>query len=276
MSKGVLYIASGEEYVSEAEYSARSVREAMPELSITLATEDHVDTDVFDDIVDIPERHPEYGVSTLHPDLIPYDRTLFLDSDTYMSEPVPGVFEILDDHDMAFTQSPGRLAVPDVPEPWVEFNTGVVSFKDCRGTREFLELWQKVYSDMVAEGINRNQPSFAKTVYRSELDYFILPREYNCRVPRFGYLVNKAKIVHGRNTVALEEISESLNANETPRVYWPDIKMNLDSDVKVLSETDIENKPMNILFRFKRSVEYNGWRHAFRESYKEIKSLVGL
>ena len=277
MTDGVMYIASGEQYLSEAEYSATSVREQMPDVNIALVTDhENIEADVFDDILDLTETYPDSGVSTLRPGLSPYDRTLFLDTDTFLAEPVPELFDILEDYNMAFTQSPGRLAVPGLPDPWVEFNTGVISYESSTATEQFFERWLDIYQNMLkSDDIDRNQPSFAHAVAESDVDYFLLPREYNCRVPRFGYLAHEAKVVHGRDTVPLADIAARLNENPDRRVHWPKIRRNLVADLQVVHESDIEYRPLHIAFRFKRSVQRNGLRHALRESYRELSRIVG-
>lgn len=276
MSDGILYIASGDEYISEAIYSANSVRRYMPEINTALVTDhDDIETEVFDDILDLTDAYPGFGISTIKPDLSPYDRTLFLDSDTYLTEPVPELFEILDDHDMAFTQSPGRLPVEGLPDPWIEFNTGVISYRSTKKTEAFLEEWQTIHEEMLnKDGIERNQPSFARTVFESDIDYFVLPREYNCRVPRFGYLAHEAKIIHGRHTVPLEEVAKKLNKTIERRVFWPKIHGDLNADVTVHGQSDTANKPRHIAFRFKRSVQRSGLRHALKEGYRELNRII--
>jgi len=274
MSAGVMYIASGEEYVSEAITSAESVRKHMPDVDIALVTDDDIRSTAFDDILDLNDAYPSFGISTIKPNLSPYDRTLFLDSDTYVTEPVDDLFGILDDHHMAFTQSPGRLSVKGLPDPWVEFNTGVIAYRSSSETDAFFSRWQDLHEESLDAGVERNQPSFARTVYESDIDYFVLPREYNCRIPRFGYLAHDAKIVHGRHTVSLSEVADRLNGPSDRRVYWPKIRSNLAADQTVLSQSDIENKPRHIAFRFKRSVQRSGFRHALKQSYKELAQLL--
>lgn len=274
-SKGVLYIASGNQYVSEAEYSAESVRKQMPELEIAIATDhSNINRDLFDHIVDLSNKYPNSGVSTITPELSPFDRTLFLDTDTYVAEPVYELFDILNEHEIAVTQSPGRLSVPNVPDPWVEYNTGVISYKSTEKTKEFFRTWARIHEALIeSEGITRNQPSFAKSLYSTGIDYFVLPREYNCRVPRLGYVANEAKIIHGRYSIDLGKIAEKLNNKTGPRIYWPKIRANMNADINIYSREEMESKPRYLLFRFQRSVRRSGLRHAIKETYREAKRL---
>lgn len=275
MSRGVLYIASGEPYVSWAVESAKSVKERMPDIGTTLVTDEKdIDTAVFDTIKSSNEENP--GLSPIKPGQSPYDRTLFLDADTYVARPVYELFDILDDHHMAFTQSPGRLKVPGLPDPWIEFNNGVIAYKDCEATNNFLQQWEQVYEQMRRRGeTTRQQPTFARTVYESDIDYFVLPREYNVRVPRYGYLVNEAKIIHGGHfSVPLEEIAKTLNAKSGQRIHWPVIYWNLTRDVKVESRAENRHTLKNIVFLFYKSVKKHGWKHALKHAGIEIKEIL--
>ena len=275
-SKGVLYIATGDQYISEAEYSAKSVRNQMPDLEVAIATDhSNIDRDLFDHIVDLSNGYPDSGVSTITPELSPFDRTLFLDTDTYVAKPVYELFEILDEHEIAVTQSPGRLSVPDVPDPWSEYNTGVISYKSTEKAKEFFRTWARVHEELIeSDGITRNQPSFAKSLYTTGIDYFVLPREYNCRVPRLGYVADEAKIVHGRYSVELSEIASKINNRTGPRIYWPKIRLDMKADINTLSRAEVESRPRYLIFKFQRSVRRSGIRHAIKETYKEIQHVL--
>lgn len=275
MSRGVLYIASGEKYVEMAAKSAATVNEHMPDIGTTLLTHDQdVSRSEFDTVKSL-DKDDEAGFSPLKTDQSPYDRTLYLDADTYVTTPVYELFDILEDHHMAFTQSPGRLKVPGLPDPWIEFQNGVIAYKNCEATAEFFELWQRVYREMHEAGItDRQQPTFARAIYESDIDYFVLPREYNVRAPRFGYLVHEAKIVHGGTmAVPLEDLAETLNENDGRRVHWYYNHWNLKRDIKVLAEAECMYSIKNIMHMFVRSVKRSGVRHALRHSYLEIKQI---
>lgn len=275
-SVGVVYIATGDQYITEAEYSAKSVRNHMPDLEIAIATDhSNIDQTLFDYTVGLSNKYPDSGVSTITPELSPFDRTLFLDTDTYVAKPVYELFDILDEHEIAVTQSPGGLSVPGVPDPWTEYNTGVISYKSTEKTKEFFRTWARIHEDLIdSEGITRNQPSFAKSLYSTGINYFVLPREYNCRVPRLGYVADEAKIIHGRYSVELSDIASKMNNRIGPRIYWPKIRFDMRADINMLSRSELELKPRHLVFKFQRSVRRSGIRHALKETYKEVQKLL--
>jgi len=230
-----MYIASGERYLNEVCSSASSVRQHMPNTNISIVTDDtSLESELFDKIIDLPTEYKSYGISTITPNLSPYDKTLFLDTDTYLTEPVGELFDLLDDHHMAFSLSPSSKSVKGVPDPWVEFNTGVICYKNCKKTNEFLTNWNDLYQTM---DYTVNQPSFTKAVYESSIRYFVLPTEYNCRIPRYGYLAKDAKIVHGRCSKSIKEVAENLNKHSGRRVHWPHINWRLQVMQKVKSDS---------------------------------------
>ena len=108
-NRGVLYIATREPYLSEATTSARSVRAHNPELPITLcAPADVVVPGVFDEAIQITNPDHGFSDSNLSSGHMIYDRTLFLDSDTYVTGSLEPVYDLLDRNDLVAAQDPTR------------------------------------------------------------------------------------------------------------------------------------------------------------------------
>jgi len=51
MSRGIIYIATGEKYIKEALISAASLKDKMPDLSITLFSSKEVNSQVFNEVI---------------------------------------------------------------------------------------------------------------------------------------------------------------------------------------------------------------------------------
>lgn len=96
MEKGILYIATAEEYTEEAQQSAVSVRESNEDLQIALITDQEDVGGTFDEVIDLP--HPDHcnvdKVSNLHRS--PYDKILYLDTDTYLCRDLRPIFDYLE------------------------------------------------------------------------------------------------------------------------------------------------------------------------------------
>ena len=227
MSRGILYMVTGEEYIEEASTSARSAADAMPDIETAIAT-DTLETDLsaFDRVIEYEFERKEVDGrtwllnSTIPSDLSPYDRTLFLDSDTYVAADASEVFDLLDDFDLAMTPSPKRTQVEELPEPWHRFNCGVIAYRDSPQIREFLRHWNDIYRERLPKQNSPiDQPAFAIALAESDLRWFNLPRQYNVRVPRRGHLSREAKIIHGRHPAGLERVAEVLNESHRHRIY---------------------------------------------------------
>ena len=102
---GVIYAVTGEKFLREAEQSAASLRRHMPSLPIAIFT-DRTDADptLFDIIRSIAS--PAYSAFDKQFGFreVLFEKTLFLDSDTFITRPFPEIFTLLDRFDMAATR----------------------------------------------------------------------------------------------------------------------------------------------------------------------------
>jgi len=197
MSEGFLYIATGSEYVNEARYSASKLRESMPNANITIITDKQISDDLFDNIVKT-EPHSDYSVKIENMTSEFYEKTIFLDTDTYIANDVSELFDILDDFDLLCASKQDFYVRPDfpndIPNIYPEFNTGVIGLRKNNRIKKFLSSWQECYM----EGHCHDQVSFRTALYNSNVHYHQLSPEYNCRFTRPGQLNGEAKIFHGR------------------------------------------------------------------------------
>jgi hypothetical protein len=220
MERGVLYIASGSEYIEQAIGSANSVKRNT-ELQVTLVTDRAVTESCFDTVVQAEDFYYHYGDSVLQiPEDLPYERTLLLDTDTFVSGDINELFDMMSQFDIGASAvaNSEMIRSADVPESFPEYNTGVVVFNKNNRTREFLSEWKDMYRTHTEENVRVNQPSFREVLYRSDLRVATLPTEYNCRVKFGGYLTKRVKILHG-DVSDPEAKLEKLNKYEIPRLF---------------------------------------------------------
>jgi hypothetical protein len=142
-------VAGGEKFVEEVTVSAHSVRGQMPGYPIAIVTDQDVEEDVFDVVLSMEE--PEYSNVDKVREILgtPFDRTLFLDTDTYVCGDASDIFLVLDRFDIAAAHSPGRrlefrprfeadeLPVANPPDAFPQFNSGVVAFKRTSSPKRF-------------------------------------------------------------------------------------------------------------------------------------------
>lgn len=176
MKVGVVYVAFGETYLDQCMSSAGLLRRKVPDLSVRVLT-NVPDVAGCDGItfthLDLP-RERCHRVKTQVYKYSPFDRTLFLDTDTAVrSSGVRLGFDLLDDFDVLFTpevmwRSPAELRGKDYPIAenkigyryplWV-YNSGVMFFERCRGAYRLFDLWTRYFDELE---IGRDQPSLAK------------------------------------------------------------------------------------------------------------------
>ena len=187
MEKGVLYIAFGENFVKEMLYSAESVKKHNPNLHITAFSDREIDSLFIDDYKIIEVNHIRAKVDYVAQ--TPYNKTIFLDSDTIVDYNIEEMFEILDHYDFAICHDLARKRknvsrlIPEyakIPYAFSEVNPGVMVFEKTDEVVEFFDLWKKYFYRYFSMW-PYEQPTFRVALWESGLDFYILPPEYNIR-----------------------------------------------------------------------------------------------
>jgi hypothetical protein len=230
---GILYSATGERYLAEALVSARS--------SMRFNRVPHV---IFTDreIGGLgPDEEKLLSVETYEPgdnpfaekirNMIrtPFERSIFLDSDTYVVGDITHVLELLDKFDLAAAFAPGyrRMRDPEVPAAFYEFNTGVIAWRTNARTAAFLEDWRDTYDRLNEErpfapmlhASGYEQPAFRRCAWRHDVRVCVLGPEYNYRPKKPGTLVGRVLVIHGRS-IDHEAVAAFLNRDpRKPRSF---------------------------------------------------------
>lgn len=244
-SQGILYIATGAPYLEEARKSARSVRRHHADIQIAIATDQDVGPDADFDVVlpvcnqSIPNQEDRYLTldrvayyRKIRPLLdSPFEKTLFLDSDTYVAAPLEELFVLLDQFDLLVT--PAHVirdyefeedAAPfsQIPAAFGYFNTGLVAFRRNAAGTAFLQQWMENYTNHTAQHTVNDQPAFRLTLYQGVASFHVLPAHYNIIswvpfiVPAGGHIV----MLHGRNPW-LQKWVARFSGTATPTLVGP-------------------------------------------------------
>lgn len=225
MNRGVFYISGDDEYIHEARRSAESVASNTSDIDIAIATDAESPGDIFDRVIECsPSRSFRDKVELM--DHSPYDRTLYLDTDTYVTGELSPVFQVLSRGNIAVAHTPNRnhpkrSVSSHVPDAFPTFNTGVIAYQDVHAVQEFFDLWKSHLSD-VKISLNDmvpDQPAFRAALFDSSVSYHTLPSEYNYRSIYPGQLGGPVKILHGRHD-DMQAVGERLNKIETRRVHY--------------------------------------------------------
>jgi hypothetical protein len=224
MTSGFLYLAVGPSCLQEAITSATSLRRCDPAARICLVTDQSLQADRLFDLVLSPqacdvqrgeERYAKADRWSWYRKIhvwaaSPFDKTVCLDSDTYITEPLTELFDLLDHFD--------ALVTPDcvmsnyafelnaapfnmIPQAFGCFNTGVFAFRRSAEMTQFFERYWQNFRDHVQQHTVNDQPALRLTLYESRIRFLVLSSIYNCiswkpfSVPGWGGVV----VLHGRN-----------------------------------------------------------------------------
>lgn len=234
---GILYSASGDQYIAEALRSARSSLRHNPLPHVLFASEGAL-AGVGVQGLSIERFEPS---SNPFVDKIanmrrsPFERTIFLDSDTYVVDEIAHLLALLDRYDIAVTYAPAYRGLddPDVPHAFYEFNTGVVAWRASDRMTAFLRDWQETYLAWLSEdeeepfpGVRKasrggaaDQPAFRHCAWRNNIHLFVLGHEYNLRIPYPATVIERVRVIHGRHP-DFDELAARINRAQRPRP-WP-------------------------------------------------------
>ena len=251
MSSGFTYVATGDAFKQEAIVSCRSLKQHMPDAHVTIFThsKEGLVTDLFDDVQLINE--PKYSFfDKIHAFLnSPYERTVFIDTDTFVCNPVDELFEVLDRFDIAAVRDHWTGTKDEGPICIDDFNTGLIVYKKCACTQAVFEDWKNIYTQQLESDlpVEHDQPSFRSAVYRNtEVKLYVLPKSYNIRLtaPIFLGVNYLPKVLHGRPP-NFEPIAAKLSSSNDFRFYLTDGTLVDRTQIKVLDTR--YGLPFNIL-----------------------------
>lgn len=196
-SNGVLFVASGDKYVRSASRCARSIKQHSPDLAIHLFT-DKANADnlreqggyPFSSIAEIDNPHRRSKVEYMANS--PFERTLFLDSDTDVVVDIREMFSLLDRFDIALAHAPKRNENKSkvywkqpLPSSFPQFNSGVLLYRKNPLTQAFFQNWLQSYQQA---GFKIDQITLRECLWVSDLRIATLPPEYNLRYIKYKYL----------------------------------------------------------------------------------------
>jgi len=209
-TSGALFIATGEKYVRAGIKAAHSVLKYCPDLPIHLYTDLNSQKSIFQKTafpfttIGIIEN-PHARSKTEFLARTPFERTLYLDTDTALHADIVDMFRVLERFDIAMAHAqhrgagnlkPWRMVLPDV---FPEFNSGVVLYRNTPVVLQFLEDWGHHFiTDWIEAGvrneqINHDQTPLRELLWLSELRIATLPPEYNVRFLKYHFLWSKSE-----------------------------------------------------------------------------------
>jgi hypothetical protein len=228
---GVVYSCAGESYVQEALRSARSSMRHNRVPHVLFST------------VDVAEQ-PGLTVARFEPSANPYvdkianmrrspfERTIYLDTDTFVVDEIVHILALLDRYDILAAHAPGYrgLADPEVPAAFYELNTGVLAWRASERIDALMRDWQETYAAWLREepfagagkpSLAADQPAFRRCAWQHDVSLGVLAPEYNLRLGEPETIVERVRVIHGRpRRRSFEELAGAINAKHGPR-SWP-------------------------------------------------------
>lgn len=266
-SKGVLYVATSNQYLTEARRSARRAADIL-DLPTAIVTHEECAYPEFDHV--IVDDSPTDSFADKPRNLLksPFEQTLYLDTDTYVVEPLPQIFDVLQSSPIALCVDPfeGDLyndniqKNPAVPRSFPEFQTGVIVYEQTPNVEELVTDWMMNQSPATYP----DQLSFRETLFESEVQPTPLPPRYNALVGTSVY--GPVKVLHDNN-----RFLSTLDTSELDSFL---ATVNSSSRHRILYNSFLEFVPFNprsLPVAFKIGLK------VMREGYEDrIKTAVGL
>ncbi len=202
MQQGVIYVATGPEYLELARASAQSLRAVAPGVEIDLFTDQDVAPGLFDAVYPVPRVHERIKAECMAQSR--FARTLYLDCDTLVvGDPRDG-FDLLERFDLAIAHDVRRDWAliregleEETPYGFPQFNAGVVFYRPTDAVRAFLREWSRRFFE---SGQGRDQVVLKDMLWQTDLRWYVLPPEYNLRrvtvLDAWEPLDARVKIIH--------------------------------------------------------------------------------
>ena len=225
-SSGFAYVATGAAYLPEALHSAATLRRQHPEIPICLITDcPPAELGPFTEIHRPVGPVAHKPIDKLLAYEAPYERIIFLDTDTHVVGDLSPVFRLLERFDLALLQDVNRgwnYELPDVPLAFSEFNTGVIAFRKSDGVAQFFRDWRANYQQLRAElNLISDQPSFRRTIFLSPLRVAPLPSEFHFLGDYPNATLWKVRLIHGRGDY--QRVEQQVNETLGLRAYVPEL-----------------------------------------------------
>ena len=193
MEKGIIYIVysaqNNDKFYKETIHSINTLKKTNPNLPVTVFTDKKLDCNLIDNTVIIPKNEVELRIKHKYLLKSPYEKTLYLDTDTHVNYDINEMFDILDKyeialvHDFARKRSKYSNMMPEykkIPYAFSEFNCGIFLYKKCPNVEKCIKLWEHYFNKYKSQ-CPYDQPSGRIAFWESGINIHTLPLEYNRR-----------------------------------------------------------------------------------------------
>lgn len=228
--QGYLYAATGKQFTDEAAASVRSLRRFNSDVHVTLVTDKACTYAEFDSIqiVDFDSSDINWKKGLLYKALAlqnsPYERTFFVDTDTYFTEECAELFDLLEYNDILIAHSPADVSKVVIDGKKIEgyhpYNTGVIVYKKTPEVVQLFKDWLTAYQEKF-DIYPSDQTPFMEALLKNKVRLYVLLPFYNFREHFMVSLPpGRVKIIHGRPRDVID-LEKRINANIGHRTWLP-------------------------------------------------------
>ncbi|MES2107457.1 MAG: putative nucleotide-diphospho-sugar transferase [Bacteroidota bacterium] len=211
LKKGIVYVATGADYVEEAIIAATSCKRHnnYPIALITDRNPPELPEGLFNVVIKKDAAYTYKDKLMLK--YSPFESSIFLDTDTYVAENLDDLFKLLEFREFAIHQADEgyEFQMDEVSNAMPEFNTGVIAFRQTPAVKKLLDDWENAF--LANPGIKTDQYHLRKTLYASDVRFAIFSSAYNFIIYYPNFVIQTVKVVHGRPLHLLPEIAKDIN-----------------------------------------------------------------
>jgi hypothetical protein len=266
--EGIIYSCSGEFYAAEAIRSARSSLRFNSLPHLLFASDADKALAVAEGVRGLSvERFRSSAnpyadkIATMRRS--PFERTIYLDSDTFVVDEIAHVLRLLDRYDIAvaFAQAHRGLPDPEVPRAFYEFNTGVIAWRASERMAAFMRSWEETYVAWLHEdpflvmgsgsrGGRADQLAFRRCAWQHDVRLFVLAPEYNFRLGYPTTVVERVCVIHGRaddyDALAARINENHRDGKSRPRTWPPPLSLSAKviRRIRKTAHASPEHRPM--------------------------------
>jgi hypothetical protein len=228
---GVIYVASGDKFLREAETSLASLRATNPGLPAMLLTDRPVSDPGLWDLLEVD---PDLMALTttgrsckakLHMDRAPWDRCFYLDTDTLIVGDLAPAFALLDRFEFAADQIGGghHYSIPGLPPSFPELSGGALLWRPTERVRRFFQRWRDLFDEFDQTDLVRtyDQKSLRAAIWESDVRYVRMPSNFNLMSYYPTAVEREVAVVHGRSFENLRRLDRRMRTSTELRAYVP-------------------------------------------------------
>ena len=205
--------------------------------TVAIITDEKINDSIFDIII---KKKPidKFASKIKYLSDSPFQKTLFLDSDTRVYSDCTSLVHLLDYFDICATPAVNDIPPRNPTNPNIildnlhPYNSGVVLFKKSTKFDLFIKKTMNIFLNSSDDfwqdrtgPIQKkpDQPCFILGLAESDLKYYTLTQNWNFRPYYFTSLKGVVHIIHGRN-VNYEKIYKKVNESKNLRCWNPKIQ----------------------------------------------------